>query len=183
MQQVPHNSRYGHEPDRTSGRAWACYQLRFSGAHGVWLSADEAVAAGCTGGRDRAQPLSNLRSVPVQAPVRCAETIRGWVMGVGHGMASIPRNGQNMFRAMRLAATPVAAQADTSEHGSRHLEAFRMATEGSARSWGWTALAASHRAGPPIWCFLDVIIATMCRCAMRPVADRFAENGPRCARS
>ena len=107
---------------------------RFSGAHGVWLSADEAARLAGNGAGIVHNPLSNLRLGSGTAPVR-ALIDAGVVMGVGTD-ASNTSDGQNMFEALRLAATLSRAQAAPPDQWITVLEAFRMATEGSASIMG-----------------------------------------------
>lgn len=133
MQQVAAQARYG-----TTLTAHldglGVVSSRFSGAHGVWLSADEAARLAGQGAGIVHNPLSNLRLGSGTAPVRAlldAEV----VMGVGTD-ASNTSDGQNMFEAMRLAATLSRAQAGPADQWVSVPEAFVMATEGSAKIMG-----------------------------------------------
>jgi len=174
MQQVAAQQRYG-----TSLTAHldglGLLSARFSGAHGVWLSADEAVRLAAQGAGIVHNPLSNLRIGSGTAPVR-ALTDTGVVMGVGTD-ASNTSDGQNMFEAMRLAATLSRAQADTSEHWVTALEAFRMATEGSARIMGLDRVGRIAQG----WA-ADLVFLDRDYCHYVPLRDAlsqivFAENG------
>lgn len=107
---------------------------RFSGAHGVWLGRDEAARLAGQGAGIVHNPLSNLRLGSGTAPVR-ALLDAGVLMGVGTD-ASNTSDGQNMFEAMRLAATLSRAQATGPDQWVTVPEAFHMATEGSARIMG-----------------------------------------------
>ncbi|OZB18667.1 MAG: amidohydrolase [Rhodobacterales bacterium 34-62-10] len=133
MQQVAAQSRYG-----TTLTAHldvlGLLSPRFSGAHGVWLSRDEAARLAGQGAGIVHNPLSNLRLGSGTAPAR-ALLDAGVVMGVGTD-ASNTSDGQNMFEAMRLAATLSRAQAAPSDQWITVPEAFHMATEGSARIMG-----------------------------------------------
>ncbi|MFU8882303.1 MAG: amidohydrolase family protein [Rhodobacterales bacterium] len=133
MQQVAAQQRYG-----TTLTAHldglGVLSSRFSGAHGVWLSADEAARLAAHGAGIVHNPLSNLRLGSGTAPLR-ALADAGVALGVGTDAANTS-DGQNMFEAMRLAATLSRAQADMPDQWITALEAFRMATEGSAHILG-----------------------------------------------
>ncbi|MEM7614090.1 MAG: amidohydrolase family protein, partial [Pseudomonadota bacterium] len=107
---------------------------RFSGAHGVWLSEPEAGLLAQHGAGICHNPLSNLRLGSGIAPVRKLADA-GVTLGVGTD-ASNTSDGQNMFEAMRLAATLSRAQTADPAQWITTREAFRMATEGSARLLG-----------------------------------------------
>jgi len=107
---------------------------RFSGAHGVWLSDPEmALLAGHGAGLSH-NPMSNLRLGSGIAPLRRLKDT-GIVMGIGTD-ASNTSDGQNMFEAMRLAATLSRALTPDSAEWIRVRESFEMATCGSARLLG-----------------------------------------------
>ena len=111
---------------------------RFSGAHGVWLSDPEmALLAGAEAGISH-NPMSNLRLGSGIAPLRRL-TDAGVHMGIGTD-ASNTSDGQNMFEAMRLAATLSRAQTIDTAQWVRTTEAFDMATQGSARLLGFDKL-------------------------------------------
>lgn len=133
MQQVAAQSRYGTTLTAHLD-ALGLLSPRFSGAHGVWLSADEAARLAGQGAGIVHNPLSNLRLGSGTAPVR-ALADAGVTLGVGTD-ASNTSDGQNMFEAMRLAATLSRAQAAPSDQWITVPEAFHMATEGSARIMG-----------------------------------------------
>lgn len=108
---------------------------RFSGAHGVWLSDGEmALLAEAEAGISH-NPMSNLRLGSGVAPVRRLADA-GVTMGIGTD-ASNTSDGQNMFEAMRLAATLSRAHTIDSDQWVRTTEAFDMATRGSARLMGF----------------------------------------------
>jgi guanine deaminase len=133
MQQVAAQTRYG----TTLTAHLATLGLlspRFSGAHGVWLSRAEAGLLADKGAGIVHNPMSNLRLGSGTAPVR-ALADAGVVLGVGTD-ASNTSDGQNMFEAMRLAATLSRAAAAPPDQWVTVPEAFRMATEGSARIMG-----------------------------------------------
>jgi len=133
MQQVAAKTRYGTTlTAHLDGLGVISH--RFSGAHGVWLAADEAARLAGQGAGIVHNPMSNLRLGSGTAPVR-ALLDAGVMMGVGTD-ASNTSDGQNMFEAMRLAATLSRARADAPDHWVSVPEAFVMATEGSARIMG-----------------------------------------------
>ena len=142
MQQVAAQARYG-----TTLTAHldglGVISPRFSGAHGVWLNAEEGARLAAQGAGIVHNPLSNLRLGSGTAPVR-ALLDAGVRMGVGTD-ASNTSDGQNMFEAMRLAATLSRAQAAAPDRWVTVPEAFVMATEGSARIMG---LARTGRIAP-----------------------------------
>ena len=105
---------------------------RFSGAHGVWLDPAEMALLAETGGAISHNPLSNLRlgsGIAPTAQLRAA----GVRVGVGTD-ASNTSDGQNMFEAMRLAATLSRVQGDAWISAA---DAWRMATEDSAALLGF----------------------------------------------
>lgn len=111
---------------------------RFSGAHGVWLSDPEmALLAEAQAGISH-NPMSNLRIGSGIAPVRRMADA-GVTLGIGTD-ASNTSDGQNMFEAMRLAATLSRAQTIDSADWVRTREAFDMATVGSAQLLGFEKL-------------------------------------------
>ncbi|WP_299869965.1 amidohydrolase family protein [uncultured Roseobacter sp.] len=108
---------------------------RFSGAHGVWLSeAEMSLLAHHRAGISH-NPMSNLRLGSGIAPVR-RMVDAGVGMGIGTD-ASNTSDGQNMFEAMRLAATLSRAQTPLSQNWISTAQAFEMATCGSARLMGF----------------------------------------------
>jgi 5-methylthioadenosine/S-adenosylhomocysteine deaminase len=133
MQQVLADRKYGTSLTAHLGQL-GVLGPQFSGAHGVWMSQPEAdllvghEACICH------NPLSNLRLGSGTAPVRMLMD-SGVVMGIGTD-ASNTCDGQNMFEAMRLAATLSRAQAVDSAEWVSTREAFTMATTGSARIMG-----------------------------------------------
>ncbi|MEE4347752.1 MAG: amidohydrolase family protein [Paracoccaceae bacterium] len=135
MQQVAAQARYG-TTLTTHLDALGVLSPRFSGAHGVWLSADEAARLAGQGAGIVHNPLSKLRLGSGTAPLR-ALADAGVTLGIGTD-ASNTSDGQNMFEAMRLAATLSRAQAAPPDQWITVPEAFVMATEGSARIMGLT---------------------------------------------
>jgi guanine deaminase len=108
---------------------------RFSGAHGVWLSdAEITLLAKAVAGVSH-NAMSNLRLGSGIAQVRRLLDA-GVTMGIGTD-ASNTSDGQNMFEAMRLAATLSRANTIDSDQWVRTTEAFDMATRGSARLLGF----------------------------------------------
>jgi 5-methylthioadenosine/S-adenosylhomocysteine deaminase len=106
----------------------------FSGAHGVWLSEDEAKLLAAHGAGIIHNPLSNLRLGSGIAPVRQLLDA-GVTMGIGTDAANTS-DAQNMFEAMRLATTLSRVRGDATEKWVTVPDAFLMATEGSARILG-----------------------------------------------
>lgn len=133
MQQVAAAQRYGTTLTAHLERL-GLLSTRFSGAHGVWLSPQEAAMLTAAGAGIVHNPLSNLRLGSGIAPLR-ALADAGMTLGIGTD-ASNTSDGQNMFEAMRLAATLSRAQGQPPERWIGATEAFRMATEGSARILG-----------------------------------------------
>ncbi|MFU8863865.1 MAG: amidohydrolase family protein [Rhodobacterales bacterium] len=133
MQQVAAQARYG-----TSLTAHldglGLLSPRFSGAHGVWISPDEAHRLAAQGAGIVHNPMSNLRLGSGSAPLRMLADA-GVTLGIGTD-ASNTSDGQNMFEATRLAATLSRAQAAPADERITVPEAFQMATEGSARLMG-----------------------------------------------
>lgn len=107
---------------------------QFSGAHGVWLSKPEAELLARHDACICHNPLSNLRLGSGIAPVRMLADA-GVNMGVGTD-ASNTSDGQNMFEAMRLAATLSRAQTSDPAAWISTRSGLKMATEGSARILG-----------------------------------------------
>lgn len=108
---------------------------RFSGAHGVWLSDTEMSLLARHQCGVSHNPMSNLRLGSGIAPLRRMANA-GITMGIGTD-ASNTSDGQNMFEAMRLAATLSRADTMGSAQWVRTSEAFDMATRGSARLMGF----------------------------------------------
>ncbi len=174
MQQVAAMQRYGTTLTAHLDRL-GVLSARFSGAHGVWLSADEAARLAGQGAGIVHNPLSNLRLGSGTAPVR-ALADAGVSLGIGTD-ASNTSDGQNMFEALRLAVTLSRAGGDAPDTWIGALEAFRMATEGSARILG-LANVGRIAAG---WA-ADLLFLDRDYCHYVPLRDVlsqivFAENG------
>ena len=107
---------------------------RFSGAHGVWLSDAEMALLARHGAGISHNPMSNLRLGSGVAPLRRLRDA-GIRLGIGTD-ASNTSDGQNLFEAMRLAATLSRAAAPDPSAWIGTREAFAMATEGSAALMG-----------------------------------------------
>lgn len=148
---------------------------RFSGAHGVWLSDPEmALLAEAQAGISH-NPMSNLRIGSGIAPVRRMADA-GVTLGIGTD-ASNTSDGQNMFEAMRLAATLSRAQTIDSADWVRTREAFDMATVGSAQLLGFEKLGQIAKDWIADLVFLD---ASYCHYTpQRSALDQivFAETG------
>ncbi len=174
MQQVAAMQRYGTTLTAHLD-SLGVLSARFSGAHGVWLSADEAACLAGQGAGIVHNPLSNLRLGSGTAPLR-ALADAGVTLGVGTD-ASNTSDGQNMFEALRLACTLSRAKADDPGTWITALEAFRMATEGSARILGLTRVGRIA----PGWA-ADLLFLDRDYCHYVPLRDVltqvvFAENG------
>lgn len=148
---------------------------RFSGAHGVWLSDTEMSLLAEAGAGISHNPMSNLRLGSGIAPVRKLADA-GVTMGVGTD-ASNTSDGQNMFEAMRLAATLSRAHTIDSNQWVRTSEAFDMATRGSAHLLGFDTVGQIAQGWAADLVFLD---QTYCHYTpQRATLDQivFAENG------
>lgn len=107
---------------------------RFSGAHGVWLTRDDARRLADAGASIAHNPLSNLRLGSGIAPVRMMLDA-GLAVGVGTDSAS-SSDTQNMFECARLAAYLSRVRTPDYVRWLTVEDAFRLATEGSARVLG-----------------------------------------------
>jgi guanine deaminase len=174
MQQVMAARKYGTSLTAHLG-GLGVLSPRFSGAHGVWLSEAEAGLLAENGACISHNPLSNLRLGSGSAPVRMLADA-GVTMGVGTD-ASNTSDGQNMFEAMRLAATLSRAQTANSAEWITTREAFSMATTGSAQILGLDRVGKIARGWAADLLFLDAGY-----CHYRPLRTPldqivFAENG------
>lgn len=133
MQQVAAQARYGTSLT-VHLDSLGLLSPRFSGAHGVWLSQDEAYRLAAQGAGIVHNPMSNLRLGSGTAPLRLLADA-GVPLGVGTD-ASNTSDGQNKFEATRLAATLSRAGTSDAAQWITVPEAFHMATTGSARIMG-----------------------------------------------
>lgn len=133
MQQIAARARWGESLTARLDRLGAL-SPRFSGAHGVWLDAREMDLIAERGGAIAHNPLSNLRLGSGVADLPALRRA-GVALGVGTD-ASNTSDGQNMFEALRLAATLSRTRAEPADWVSARA-AFAMATEGSARLMGF----------------------------------------------
>lgn len=121
---------------------------RFSGAHGVWLTADDARRLADGGASLAHNPLSNLRLGSGIAPVRMLVDA-GVRVGIGTDSAS-SSDTQNMFECTRLAAYLSRVRTADYTRWITVEAALTMATEGSAAVLGLPArigrLAPGYRA-------------------------------------
>ena len=109
----------------------------FSGAHGVWLDDDDMRLLGEHGAAVAHNPGSNLRLGSGIADAK-ALLNNGVKVGVGtDGGASA--DGQNMFEAMRLACNLSRVQGRGQDEWLDTIDAFQLATAGSARVLGMDA--------------------------------------------
>ena len=133
LQQVMARARYGTTLTEHLD-ALGLLSPRFSGAHGVWLSQAEMDLLARHGAGVSHNPTSNLRLGSGLAPLRrLAEA--GVALGIGTD-ASNTSDGQNMFEAMRLAATLSRLGAPDPATWVTAGEALAMATTGSAGLMG-----------------------------------------------
>jgi guanine deaminase len=108
---------------------------RLSAAHAIWLDDDDIARLGQSGVGVSHNPTSNLRLGSGVAPVR--KMLRnGVTVGVGTD-ASNTSDGQNMFEATRLASYLSRIDGFATDEWLSAHEAFRLATEGSARVLGF----------------------------------------------
>jgi len=180
LQQVMAAQKFGTSLTEHLGRL-GVLNSQFSGAHGVWLSKPEADLLAQHDACICHNPLSNLRLGSGVAPVRMLADA-GVTMGVGTD-ASNTSDGQNMFEAMRLAATLSRAQTSDPAQWISTRAALKMATEGSARilgldrvgkiSAGWAAdlvfLDAGYCHYTPLRAPLDQIVLAENGAALREV--------------
>ena len=111
---------------------------RLSGAHGIWLEADDIRLLADTGSAVVHNPMSNLRLGSGVAPAW--EILRaGGRLGIGTD-ASNTSDGQNMFEAMRLAASLSRIASEDPARWVGVEEAFRAATETGASILGFQNL-------------------------------------------
>jgi len=174
MQQVMAGEKYGRSLTAHLA-ALGVLSERFSGAHGVWLSVAEADLLAGRGACICHNPMSNLRLGSGIAPVRMLADA-GVCIAVGTD-ASNTSDGQNMFEAMRLAATLSRAQTADAADWVSTREAFAMATTGGARALGL------ERVGmiAPGWA-ADLLFLDAGYCHYTPLRNPldqivFAENG------
>jgi guanine deaminase len=132
MQQVAADGRYGERLTARLDRLGAL-SPRFSGAHAVWLDEAEMGLLAAHGCGVSHNPLSNLRLGSGVANVPGLKAA-GVTVGVGTD-ATNTSDAQNMFEATRLAATLSRIHAHPDDWILAG-DAFRMATEGSAKLMG-----------------------------------------------
>jgi 5-methylthioadenosine/S-adenosylhomocysteine deaminase len=106
----------------------------FTGAHGVWLDADDIARLADRGCAIAHNAGSNMRLGSGIAPARQMAT-RGVTIGIGTDGASCSDN-QNMFEAMRLASFASRLLGTDYRGWLRTEEVLTMATQGSARALG-----------------------------------------------
>lgn len=107
---------------------------RFSGAHAIWLEADDIARLSDAGASIAHNPLSNLRLGSGVAPVRRMRH-RGLRVGIGTDSVSTSDT-QNMFEATRLASYLSRIISIAPTDWLRADEALEMATVGSAAILG-----------------------------------------------
>jgi guanine deaminase len=138
---------------------------RFSGAHGVWLTRDDARRLADAGAAIAHNPLSNLRLGSGIAPVRMLLDA-GVRVGVGTDSAS-SSDTQNMFECARLAAYLSRVRTPDYTRWITVEEALSLATEGSAGVLGMAGrlgrLAPGYRA--------DVVFLDLANVNYVPLSD------------
>jgi 5-methylthioadenosine/S-adenosylhomocysteine deaminase len=108
---------------------------RLSAAHAIWVDDDDLARLGQSGVRVAHNPSSNLRLGSGVAPV-CRMLRNKIEVGVGTD-ASNTSDGQNMFEATRLASYLSRIDGFATDEWLSAHEAFRLATEGSAKVLGF----------------------------------------------
>jgi 5-methylthioadenosine/S-adenosylhomocysteine deaminase len=108
---------------------------RLSAAHAIWLDDEEISRLSQSGVGVAHNPSSNLRLGSGVAPVR-QMLAAGITVGVGTD-ASNTSDGQNMFEATRLASYLSRIDGIDADQWLSAYEAFRLATEGSAKILGF----------------------------------------------
>lgn len=148
---------------------------RFSAAHGIWLDTEDMKRIGGAGGAVIHNPMSNLRLGSGVARARALKEA-GVRLGIGTD-ASNTSDGQNMFEALRLAATlSRLCDADRARWLSCD-EAFEAATVGSAGALGFPRLGRLEPGWHADIVFLDLGHITYVP-LRRPVLQMvFAESG------
>jgi guanine deaminase len=148
---------------------------RLSAAHGIWLDADDISRLAATGTGVVHNPMSNLRIGSGVAPAR-ALLDAGVSFGIGTD-ASNTSDGQNMFEALRLAASLSRVGDADYRRWLSAQEAFRAATQGSAEILGFDRIGRLEPGYRADIVFLDIghINYVPLRNPLRQMV--FAENG------
>ena len=138
---------------------------RFSGAHGVWLDADDVKMLADAGSSVAHNPTSNLR---LGSGVAATRMMLDGGLGVGVGTDSpASSDTQNMFEAMRWASYLSRVSTLDYRRWITAEEAFTMATAGSARVLGMDGhigrLAPGYRA--------DIVLLDLSRPDFVPLND------------
>ena len=132
-QAVAATIRYGHSTTMHLANL-GLVDAKFSGAHGVWLDANDMLCLGENNAAIAHNPGSNLRLGSGIADV-VGLLEKGVKVGIGtDGGASA--DGQNMFEATRLACNLSRVKGRTSDQWLEAIDAHRLATSGSARILG-----------------------------------------------
>jgi 5-methylthioadenosine/S-adenosylhomocysteine deaminase len=148
---------------------------RFSAAHGVWLDREDIARLGGAGAGVVHNPMSNLRLGSGVAPTR-ALLEAGVRLGIGTD-ATNTSDGQNMFEALRLAASLSRIDEVDYRQWLSAEEVFSAATEGSAAILGFERMG---RLEPG--CRADIVFLDLGHInyvpLRRPLLQMvFAENG------
>ena len=148
---------------------------RLSAAHGIWLSEADMARLGAHGCGVVHNPMSNLRLGSGVAQARKLKDA-GVRLGIGTD-ATNTSDGQNMFEALRLAATLSRICDPDPSRWIEAREAFEAATVGSAGILGFETVGRLQPGWAADMVFLDLthITYTPLRAPLRQMA--FAESG------
>jgi guanine deaminase len=138
---------------------------RFSAAHAIWLDHDDMARIAGKGGAVAHNPLSNLRLGSGLAAVR-AMLDRGVAVGIGTD-AVATSDTQNMFEAARLAAYLSRLRGAEYSQWLSAEDAFRLATEGSARVLGFAGKLGTIAPGA----FADLVFLDLAHINYVPLRD------------
>jgi 5-methylthioadenosine/S-adenosylhomocysteine deaminase len=138
---------------------------RFSAAHAIWLEPDDMARIAGKGGAVAHNPLSNLRLGSGLAAVR-AMLDRELAVGIGTD-AVATSDTQNMFEAARLAAYLSRLRGPDYSQWLSAEEAFRLATEGSARVLGFAGKLGTLASGA----FADLVFLDLAHINYVPLRD------------
>lgn len=127
---------------------------RFSGAHGVWITEDEATRISAKRGSIIHCPSSNLRLGSGVAPIT---ELKAHGVNVGLGMDSTGLTDQpDMLLEMKI-AKQVALLSSDSHEGLSSMDVLAMATIGGARALGWDNEIGSLQVGKRAdFCLIDL---------------------------
>ena len=148
---------------------------RFSAAHGIWLDSEDMKRIGGAGAGVVHNPMSNLRLGSGVANTRKLLDA-GVLLGIGTD-ASNTSDGQNMFEALRLAATLSRITSPDPEQWLSVGEAFKAATVGSAEILGFDKVGRLEPGWAADMVFLDLSHITYVPLREPLLQMAFAESG------